>query len=65
MLDDHPLGEGAKQYENTYIMEPEGYGEGAKFQRHQVLDLNVHMLVFITYLWSAPTFCATELLFCF
>ena len=23
-------------YENTYITDPEGYGEGTKFQRHKV-----------------------------
>ena len=26
-------------YENTYITEPEGYGEGAKFQRHKVQEV--------------------------
>ena len=33
-----PLGGGGeeKMYENTYIMDPSGYGEGAKFQRHKV-----------------------------
>lgn len=26
-------------FENTYITEPDGYGEGVKFQRHKVLQV--------------------------
>ena len=37
-MEDAPLTSGLKEivYENTYITEPSGYGEGARFQRHKV-----------------------------
>lgn len=36
---DESFGTTGVQYENTYIVIPEGYGEGAKFQRHKVQEL--------------------------
>ncbi len=40
-MDDSPFGGGMKEiiYENTYITEPEGYGENARFQRHKVQEI--------------------------
>ncbi|CAG9467016.1 unnamed protein product [Pedinophyceae sp. YPF-701] len=37
MDDIHP--EKQIMFENTYILEPEGYGEGQKFLRHEVLAI--------------------------
>lgn len=40
-MEDVPFSSGLKEvvYENTYITEPSGYGEGAKFQRHKVQEV--------------------------